>query len=284
MIGGLGGLAVALLLTGGPSPTSPRAIQWERTFEDALKKARKTGKPVLVDFWADWCGWCHRLDQTTYVDPEVVRLADDFVAVKVNTEGDPREAEVAARYDIESLPTILFLSPNGRPLLRVNGFQGPGQFPRSMEKARETGARVMAWEGMVERKPADGSALAGLAVHLFDQESYDESRVMLRKAVLADAGLEPTSRKQIRLLLGIIESYNGQYAEAETALREGLAVRPASDEYDPKILYMLGKTYAKSGKREEARMVWEQILSKFPGSPMARKTREALYLLTKKKP
>lgn len=284
MIGGLGGLAVALLLTGGPSPTSPRAIHWERSFEDALKKARKTGKPVLVDFWADWCGWCHRLDQTTYVDPEVVRLADDFVAVKVNTEGDPREAEVAARYDIESLPTILFLSPNGRPILRVNGFQGPGQFPRSMEKARETGAKVIAWEGKVEQKPADGSALAGLAVHLFDQESYDESRVMLRKAVLADAGLEPTSRKQIRLLLGIIESYNGQYVEAETALREGLAVRPASDEYDPKILYMLGKTYAKSGKREEARMVWEQILSKFPGSPLARKAREALYLLTKKKP
>ena len=41
----------------------------------------------MVDFWAEWCGWCHHLDTTTYVDPTVVKLAHDFVAVKVDTEG-----------------------------------------------------------------------------------------------------------------------------------------------------------------------------------------------------
>jgi thioredoxin-like negative regulator of GroEL len=281
MMGPFGGLAVALLLTGNPSP-SPQAIHWERTFEDALKKARKSRRPVLVDFWAGWCGWCHRLDETTYVDPEVVRLTGDFIAVKVNTEGDSRETAVAARYDVESLPTILFLSPYGRPIFRVNGFQGPGQFPRSLEKARESAARIMGWEEKLDQEPRDGAALAALAVHLFDQESYEESRAVLRKAVAADAGLDSAVRKQIRLLLGIIETYDGHYAEAESVLREALAVRPIHDEYDPKVHYMLGKNYAKWGNREAARVVWEQILSRFAGSPLTRKAREALYLLTKK--
>ena len=133
-------LALALLLATAPreSPAPPLvAIQWEKKFDEALKKAKRAGKPLVVDFWAEWCGWCHRLDRTTYADPAVIRRAQEFVAVKVNTEGSRRELEVSAKYGVRSLPTILFLSPQGRQLFRVNGFQGPGQFPRTLDAARQ---------------------------------------------------------------------------------------------------------------------------------------------------
>ena len=117
-----------------------------RQFDAALKRAQQTKKPLLVDFWAEWCGWCHRLDQTTYVDPVVVKMSEDFVAVKVNTEGTPREVAVARHYDVSSLPTIAFLSPAGRMILRLNGFQGPGQFPRAIEEARERATKIIGWE------------------------------------------------------------------------------------------------------------------------------------------
>jgi len=279
----IGGLAVALLLTGGTPPVTGHSIRWERGFEEALKKAKKAKKPVLVDFWADWCGWCHRLDETTYADPEVVRLSGDFVALKVNTEGGPFDAAVAARYDVESLPTILFLTPAGRPVLRVNGFQGPGQFPRTMEMAREMSVKVMAWESKLEHEPGHATSLAALGVHLFDQESYEESRTILQKTVMVDADVTSSTRKKVRLLLGVIQSYDGKYAEAESVLREGLSLRPVSDEYDPKLLYMLGKTYAKWGRRDEARVVWEEILSKYADGPFARKAREALHVLNRSK-
>src|SRR5262245_22621205 len=162
---------VALLLAGHGGGKPEMGIKWERSFEEALKKARAARKPVMIDFWAEWCGWCHRLDQTTYVDPRVVRMSEDFVAVKVDTEGGARQAQIAERYDVGGqLPSIVFTSPQGRVLLKITGFQGPGQFPATLEKAREIGARVMAWESVLDDDPNDAMALMRLGTHLYEQE------------------------------------------------------------------------------------------------------------------
>jgi tetratricopeptide (TPR) repeat protein len=269
----------ALLVAGGPAKQPE--VKWVRQWDAALKRAQQTRKPLLVDFWAEWCGWCHRLDQTTYVDPVVVKMSEDFVPVKVNTEGTPREVEVARRYDVSSLPTIAFLSPAGRVILRLNGFQGPGQFPRALEVAKERAGKIIGWEDDIERDPRNAEALSSLGAHLFEQEVYDESRDFLVRAVKADRERPVDERKRTRMLLGIVHKYNHKNPEAETVLKEGLALQPAS-EYDPKILYVLGRLYAGWGRYDEARVVLNQILSLYAQSPVAQKARETLVALDRK--
>jgi thioredoxin-like negative regulator of GroEL len=267
------------LLVGGHGPAG---IKWERSFESATKKARAANKPIMIDFWAEWCGWCHRLDQTTYVDPRVVKLAEDFVTVKVDTEGGSKDAAVAARYDVTTLPTIAFVSPTGRPLMRLNGFQGPGQFPVTLAAAREVAGRVMAWEAALERDARDAVALMKLGVHLFEQESYAESRDLLARAARHDHERPAPERKKTRMLLGIIQNYDRKYAEAEALLKEALAMRPSGEE-EPKILYVLGRTYLAWGRAGEARAAMEQILEAHPQSPIAAKARDTLAALERKK-
>jgi thioredoxin-like negative regulator of GroEL len=270
---------LALLVAGGPA--KPPEIRWVRQFDAALKRAQMVKKPLLVDFWAEWCGWCHRLDQTTYVDPVVVKMSEDFVPVKVNTEGTPREVAVARRYDVSSLPTIAFLSPAGRLILRLNGFQGPGQFPRAIEMAKERSVKIIGWEADLERDSKDAEALASLGAHLFEVEAYDESRDFLVRAVKADRQRSADERKRTRMLLGIVHKYNHKYPESENVLKEGLGLQPASD-YDPKILYVLGRLYAGWGKYDQARAVLKQILSLYGQSPVANKARETLVALDRK--
>lgn len=271
-------LALAVLLLGG-SP-APQGVRWEHRFDEAMKRARAAKKPVMIDFWAEWCSWCHRLDQTTYVDPVVTRLSEHFVAVKVDTEAGRRNAEIALRYNVSTLPTIAFLSPSGRLVHRLNGFQGPGQFPKTMEAAREAAHRVMAWEAALEKDPSDPAALFSLGRHLFEQEFYEDSRALLYKAIRRDDARPVDDRKQARMLIGIIQNFDNKYAEGETVLKEALALRPPS-EFDPKMLYILGRLYQGWGRMEEARKTYRHLLAEHADAPVAAKAKEALGKLEK---
>ncbi len=82
------------------------------SFEDLV---RSSEKPVLVDFWAEWCAPCRM------VSPAVERIAKEYsgtlVTVKVNVD---RKQEIAGRYGIQSIPTIM-LFRKGEILMRLQG-------------------------------------------------------------------------------------------------------------------------------------------------------------------
>ena len=272
-------LALVVAFAFGGAPAKHGAIRWEHKLEDALKKAKATGRPVMIDFWADWCGWCHRLDQTTYVDPEVVKIvASDFIAVKIDTESGQRSAEIASKYNVQSLPTISFISPSGRPIDKVTGFQGPGPFPQTLVKVKAKAAKVIAWETALDKDSQDPQALFQLGMHMFEQEAYPESRDLLRKATEADMRRPVGDRKQARMLIGIIQRYDNKLREAESVLKEGLALEPPG-EFDPKMLYILGRVYAAWNKTPEARVTLNRVVNEYPASSVAQKARETLLAL-----
>lgn len=99
------------------------ALNWESSVERGLEAAQKSGKPVFIDFYVDWCGWCKKLDREVYTDAEVQKIADQFVFVKVNCEKDEATAR---KYYVEGFPTMVFLSPQGKVIDRIDGFVEKG--------------------------------------------------------------------------------------------------------------------------------------------------------------
>jgi thiol-disulfide isomerase/thioredoxin len=261
------------------STEAATSIPWEKDFKSALAKARESGRPLMVDFWAEWCHWCHQLDATTYRDPDVVALARDFVAVKVNTEGSLGEVELTARYGVEELPTVAFISPGGRAFLRRSRFEDAPRFAATLQTARRLAGEVAPLEAALERDDDDPAALAALGVLLSENGLVAESRDLLRKARKGDASRPVAERKRTRRALAAAERHRGKTGDAERLLDEVLALQPADVAEDAAALFALGETYLERGQAEKARAAWQRALDLAPTGPVAPLASEALSRL-----
>ena len=276
-------LGAAPARAGAPEPSTSTdaatSIRWEKDFKTALREARASGRPLMVDFWAQWCHWCHQTDETTYRDPDVVALARGFVAVKVNTEGSLGEVELTARYGVEELPTIAFISPGGRAFLRRSEFEDASRFAVTLQTARRLADEVAPLEAVLERDDDDPAALTGLGVLLSGNGLVAESRDLLRRARKGDASRPVAERKRTRRTLAAVERLRGKTGDAERLLDEALALQPADASEDAASLFALGETYLERGQAEKARVAWQRSLDLAPTGPVAPLASEALSRL-----
>tara|TARA_B100000959_G_scaffold287499_1_gene372899 strand:- start:19371 stop:21152 length:1782 start_codon:yes stop_codon:yes gene_type:complete len=97
-------------------------ISWEEATIESVEEAKLSGRPVILDFSADWCLPCKELDHFTFTNSEVIRLSKRFLTYKVDlTSSNNAEAEALKKeFGVLGVPTIVFIDKNGNVLKPIS--------------------------------------------------------------------------------------------------------------------------------------------------------------------
>lgn len=126
-------IAVFAILMGGwmlKPQGEMQEVKWNiLTSVEAIDKSiKQENKPVMIDFYADWCAQCKELDEYTYTDPGLIELSENLNNIKIDLTKE--NEDITEKYNIKGLPVVIFMNSKGEEIkeLRVTGFLKPEEF------------------------------------------------------------------------------------------------------------------------------------------------------------
>jgi len=112
---------IVFLMLGTLGNLSAQITLFKGTFDEALKKAQQEKKDLFVDFFAEWCGPCKMMASEVFTQKEVGEFFNNrFICVQVDVDTQENK-DIAKRYNVTALPTMVFISRVGKELRRVQG-------------------------------------------------------------------------------------------------------------------------------------------------------------------
>lgn len=185
-------------------------IKWHKDLQKAAEIAQQTGKPILVQFTADWCTFCHKMLDETLSNQKIAKQVNEcFIPVVLDADANE---QIVAALGVEAFPTTVVISPDLKSANRMVGFFRPAQFESQIAPiCKETRARLAkaAAKKKLEKpaKPVPQLAFKGLClVSLLDDRKQITGNEKIT-AVYNGAKLQFSSEAHRRAFLAMPEQY-----------------------------------------------------------------------------
>lgn len=113
----------------------PCIINYNKSdFQTFQLLAKNQNKLILIEFWASWCGPCLRMDRETYSNRSLGNfINENFFVYKLDADSFDG-LETAGKYNVESFPALLVLSPQGDLIENIKGFYLPQTLQEILQK------------------------------------------------------------------------------------------------------------------------------------------------------
>jgi thioredoxin-related protein len=198
-------------------------IHWETDYDAALAKAKQAGKPVMIDFYTDWCGWCKVLDKETYTDSDVIDAASKMVALKIDAEEKP---ELARKYNVTGYPRIVFLSSDGTVMHQIMGYKPADRFLPDMKAVLAGKSPDALVQELMDKGTDDPKEQKWIGMQLLGKDKTREALPYLEKSL---AGLTtPKDKLGVQEVLPLVYLSQGETEKAKKAF-EDYKANPKAD-------------------------------------------------------
>jgi uncharacterized protein YyaL (SSP411 family) len=144
---------------------------WVGWTDEAFTQAKRERRFILLDCAAEWCHWCHVMDETTYLDPDIGRiLSNRFVAIRVDIDARP---DLAERYGDWGWPATILFSPDAEEIGKFRGYLAPDELKSALADIEHASPQDAAHAVPDPPAPVDTLGWIGARVTRDMDEWYD---------------------------------------------------------------------------------------------------------------
>jgi len=137
-------------------------VNWLHDYNMARAVSVNSGKFIVMDFWAVWCGPCKVMDKELWLTEEAASVADNFVPLKVDID---RERNLAMEYGANAIPKVVILDALGNTIWERVGYSRPDEYLE-----------------ILDNLPVGGKDFSKLMVSLMEEEPLPEDYFRLAQA------------------------------------------------------------------------------------------------------
>jgi len=253
-------LAAAAMLLSQQGVAGP----WVKSLVTAKKTAREKNQLIFVDLFAEWCGWCHKMEQEVFPSEVFQKATDNKVLLRLNTEDANEGTKLAQDLGITTLPTFLLLTPTGSVAGIIRGYFPANEFVKAIAET-ENGYKEF------QKHVADESAMTTnyskrleLAREFRTHFALAESETRLKK-LTTETAVPAGVRDDAYYELALTQVVEKHYDDAIKTIRKFAAVQNKGESYERSRL-LAGDIYVQQGNYKDALSEFRAFKAAFPKS------------------
>lgn len=238
---------------------------WLKTVAAAQKAAKDKNQLILVDMFAEWCGWCHRFEREVFPSEVFQKASDDLILLRLDTEDKGEGSMMQRKYQVNSLPTFLLLTPDLTLAGSIRGYAPPTQFAQMLAEAR---TKHDAFEKRLKNEASMAKDYPGrleLAKEFVTRNAYDKSEMRLKK-LTTEKGVPGSIRDEAFYQLAFVYALQNKFDDGLKTVKALTTVSNRGDSVERAKL-LAGQIYVAQGNLASAVNELRAFKKNYPTSP-----------------